>query len=172
MMDISLGHDEELRKQKRQERMKQQHHNPENAGLNANPIEDDESIGNLIGENDPFELAYVQPVIRASPHARPEQPFPPAQLGREEVLLSNTVGSTVGSAVGVVGEEEVFDDSATVRVQHHNQHDRRLLNKWWKDQMKRHEKQRLFHVLIGEECGTLTCDTHSRALAVDYGQLV
>ena len=179
VMDISLGHDEELRKQKRQERMKQQHHNPENAGLNANPIEDDESIGNLIGENDPFELAYVQPVIRASPHARPEQPFPPAQLGREEVLLSNTVGSTVGSAVGVVGsavgvvgEEEVFDDSATVRVQHHNQHDRRLLNKWWKDQMKRHEKQRLFHVLIGEECGTLTCDTHSRALAVDYGQLV
>lgn len=175
VMDISLGHDESLRKQRRRERkMKQQHQSPENSGLKTNDPEEDseESLGNLIGDNDPFELAYVQPVIRASPHARPEQPFPPAQLGREEVLLGGNVGSTIGSNVGVIGEDEVYDDTATVRVQHHNQHERRLLNKWWKDQMKQHENQRLFHVLIGEECGTLTCDTDPKSVPADYGQLV
>eukprot|EP00571_Detonula_confervacea_P006281 CAMPEP_0172319724 /NCGR_PEP_ID=MMETSP1058-20130122/38513_1 /TAXON_ID=83371 /ORGANISM="Detonula confervacea, Strain CCMP 353" /LENGTH=1134 /DNA_ID=CAMNT_0013034843 /DNA_START=202 /DNA_END=3606 /DNA_ORIENTATION=+ len=176
VMDISLGHDEELRKERRYERMmKQQHHSPENASLKTNPSEDSESLGNLIGENDPFELAYVQPVIRASSHARPEQPFPPAQLGREEVLLGNTAGNAIGSTVGVagvIGEDELYDDGATVRVQLHNQHERRLLNKWWKDQMKQHEKQRLFHVLIGEECGTLTCDTDPKPVPAEYGHLV
>mmetsp|Transcript_7686 Transcript_7686/g.19090 ORF Transcript_7686/g.19090 Transcript_7686/m.19090 type:complete len:332 (-) Transcript_7686:300-1295(-) len=168
VMDISLGHDEEERKQLLRDRMtKQQLHIPENSGGPKTTPSKDESLGNLIGENDPFELAYVQPVIRASPHARPEQPFPPAQLGSEEVLLGNTP-----SNVGVIGEEEVFDDSGTVRVQHHNQHNRRLLNKWWKDKMKMHEKQRLFHVLIGEECGTLTCDTDLKSVAAEYGQFV
>jgi len=171
VMDISLGHDEELRMQRLHEmRLKHKQQNPEDVGLKTNPSEDDESLGNLIGENDPFELAYVQPVIRASPHARPEQPFPPAQLGREEVLLGSGAGNA-GSTVGVIGEEEVYDDSATVRVQHHNQQDRRLLNKWWKDTMKRHEKQRMFYLLIGEECGSLTCDTVSKPLAAEYGEL-
>ena len=160
------------RQQRIRKLRKQQQQNPQHAGLKTNSSEDDESRGNLIGENDPFELAYVQPVIRASPHARPEQPFPPAQLGREEVLFGSTAGNAIGSTVGVIGEDEVDDDSATVRVQHHNQHDRRLLNKWWKDKMKRHEKQRMFHLLIGEECGTLTCDTDSKPLAAGYGQLV
>lgn len=174
VMDISLGHDEELRKQRRHERMmkQQQQQSPENAGLKANPSEDDQSLGNRIGENDPFELAYVQPVIRASPHARPEQPFPPAQLGREEVLLGNSAGNAIGSTAGVIGEDDVYDDSATVRVQHHNQHDRRLLNTWWKDQMKRNKKQRLFHVLIGEECGTLTFDTDPKPVAAEHGHFV
>ena len=171
VMDISLGHDEELRKQRRHERkMRQQQQSP--SGPKSPLSEDDDSLGNLIGENDPFELAYVQPVIRASPHARPEQPFPPAQLGREEVLLGSALGSAIGSTVGVIGEDEVYDDSATVRVQHHNQHDRRLINKWWKDQMKRHDKQRLFHVLIGQECGTLTCDTNPTPVPADYGHMV
>ena len=170
VMDISIGHDEELRK-KRQEEMSMKHRNrsPEDANLKAAPSEDEESNPNLLGDNDPFELAYVQPVIRANPHARPEQPFPPAQLGREEVLLGSAMGSAIGSTVGVIGEDEVYDDTATVRVQHHNQHDRRLLNKWWKDQMKRHEKQRLFHVLIGEECGTLTCETNPKPVAAEFG---
>ncbi|KAL7550548.1 hypothetical protein ACHAWF_013768 [Thalassiosira exigua] len=80
-MDISLGHGKELRKQHRAERRKQQQQDrrqqgPENVGVGS-PIEDEESLGHFIGEDDPFELAYVQPVIRASPHARPEQPFPP-----------------------------------------------------------------------------------------------
>lgn len=169
VMDISLGHDEELKKQRR---MKHQQQCPETSSLKSTITEDDESLGNLIGENDPFELAYVQPVIRASPHARPEQPFPPAQLGREEVLLGSTVGSGIGSTVGVIGEDEVYDDTATLRVQHHNQHDRRLLNKWWKEQMKKHDKQRLYHVLIGEECGTLSCDTNPKPVAADFGHLV
>lgn len=171
VMDISLGHDEELRKQRRMKQQQQQKRNPENAGLMTSPTEDEESLGNLIGENDPFELAYVQPVIRASPHARPEQPFPPAQLGREEVLFGTT-GAAIGSTIGTIGEDtEVYDDSATVRVQHHNQHDRRLLNKWWKDQIKRHKKNdRLFHLLIGEESGTLTCDTNPRPVPAEYGQ--
>ena len=173
VMDISLGHDEEARKQRHQERrMKDQNQSPENAGLKSNTSEDEGSLGNLIADNDPFELAYVQPVIRASPHARPEQPFAPAQLGREEVLLGNTVGSTIGSNVGTIGEDEVYDDTATVRVQHHNQHERRMLNKWWKEQMRRHDKQRLWHVLIGEECGTLSCDTNNpKMVPADYGQM-
>ena len=185
VMDISLGHDEEMKQQRRHDarNMHQQqqysHISPTN---NANvPInirekgssslhqaDDDESIGNLIGESDPFELAYVQPVIRASPHARPEQPFPPAQLGREELLAGNSLGSTVG----VVDEGDVFDDSATVRVKSHNQHDRRLLNKWWKEHLNQLEKQRIFHVLIGEECGTLTFDPQPVTKNEQYGQLV
>lgn len=159
VMDISLDQDEELRKQRRHERItKQQQQSPEISGLQSPLSEDDESLGGRIGEIDPFELAYVQPVIRASPHARPEQPFPPAQLGREAMLLSNTLGSAAGSTVGVIGEDEVYDDTATVRVQHHNQNDRRMLNQWWKGRMERHDNNRLFHILIGEECGTMTCE--------------
>jgi len=37
--------------------------------------------------------------------------------------------------------------------------------------MKRHEKQRLFQVLIGEECGTLACDTNPKPIPADYGQM-
>jgi hypothetical protein len=159
VMDISLDQDEELRKQRRHEKItKQQQQSPEISGLQSPLSEDDESLGGRIGEIDPFELAYVQPVIRASPHARPEQPFPPAQLGREAMLLSNTLGSAAGSTVGVIGEDEVYDDTATVRVQHHNQNDRRMLNQWWKGRMERHDNNRLFHILIGEECGTMTCE--------------
>ncbi|KAL9188190.1 hypothetical protein ACHAXT_006568 [Thalassiosira profunda] len=170
VMDISLGQDEELRKQRREER-KQQQQNLEHAGLRPNPSAEDESVGDdLIGEEDPFELAYVQPVIRATPNARPEQPFPPAQLGREEILLGTVQGATIGSTAGVVDEDDVYDDSATVRVQHHNQYERRLLNRWWKEQMKRHDNKRLFYVLIGEECGSLSCDTDPRRpVAADIG---
>ena len=171
VMDISLGHDEEMKKQRLHQMRKQQQQQRADssqsivdvvtnvgtkAGLDGNNQldEDDISLGNLIGESDPFELAYLQPALRASPHARPEQPFPPAQLGREEVLF----GSSLGSTVGVIGEDDGYDESATVRVKYHNQHDRRSINKWWKDQLKLYGEQRLFHVLIGEECGTLSCD--------------
>jgi hypothetical protein len=165
VMDISLDHDEELRKQRRQERReKQQQQSPEISGLQSPLSVDDESLGGRIGDIDPFELAYVQPVIRASPHARPEQPFPPAQLGREAVLLG-ALGA--GSTVGVIGgEDEVYDETATVRVQHHNQNDRRILNQWWKDQMEQQDEQRLFYILIGEECGTMTCQVHKPGPAV------
>jgi len=162
VMDISLGHDEELKKQRRQERkMRQQQQSPEiSGGVPSCFSEDDnESLGGLIGENDPFELAYVQPVIRASPYARPEQPFPPAQLGRDAAIHGNSsMNSMAGSTAGVIVEDEIYDDTASVRVQHHNQNDRRRLNQWWTDQMARYENERLFYIVIGEECGTMTCD--------------
>mmetsp|Transcript_31695 Transcript_31695/g.67157 ORF Transcript_31695/g.67157 Transcript_31695/m.67157 type:complete len:1163 (-) Transcript_31695:2444-5932(-) len=183
VMDISLGHDEEM-KQRRRNEMKnmQSPHNPNHSSLNNsvestksddtggnNQQDDDESLGNMIGDSDPFELAYVQPAIRASPHARPEQPFPPAQLGREEVLLGNSAGS---STVGVVDEGGAYDDSATVKVQHLNQHERRAINKWWREQFSQLEEQRIAHILIGEECGTLTCNPRPVTKSEKYGQLV
>lgn len=159
VMDISMGHDEEIKQQRKHE-MKQKtdatpkHTHDSVTRNNTLDRGDDNSLGGLIGDSDPFEFAYVQPVIRATPHARPEQPFPPEQLGREEVLF----GSNAGSTVGLIGEEAVYDESATVRVMNHNQQERKLLNRWWKDQLKRHGQQRLFHILIGEESGTLTCN--------------
>ena len=171
MMDISVGHDEERKKKHmlREQQRKMQQNEAVMSGLSYEQSEDEISVdttttsdttstNHLIGDNDPFELAYVQPVIRANPNARPEQPFPPAQLGREEVLLGNT-GSAVGSTVGVIDEDDAYDDSATVRVKHHNQYNRKLLNKWWAEQLNIHKHQRLFHVLIGEESGTLTWDS-------------
>lgn len=173
-MDISLGHDEELKKQRREKRRtKQQEESPEFVGLKNVASEDDESLGNLIGISDPFELAYLQPVLRASPYARPEQPFPPAQLGREGgFLLGSTLRNTGGSTMGTIGEDDVYDESATVRVMYHDQSNRRALNQWWNNQMKPHENQRLLHVLIGEECGSMTCETNPKAVPAENGQYV
>ena len=88
VMDISVGQDEEMKKQRRQEGIMMQQNpgaSPSEVGtdsVSSKASEDEESHGQMIGEDDPFELAYVQPVIRASPHARPEQPFPPVSLRR------------------------------------------------------------------------------------------
>ena len=88
VMDISVGQDEEMKKKRRHEGMKRQQNpgaSPSEAGtdsMSSKASEDEDSLGQMIGEDDPFELAYVQPVIRASPHARPEQPFPPVSLRR------------------------------------------------------------------------------------------
>jgi len=174
MMDISVGTGEEKKMRKKQREIQQ--HEASMGILSHDPSEDDMSVDttttsettsptNLIGDSDPFELAYVQPVIRANPHARPEQPFPPAQLGREEVLLGN---SAAGSTVGDIGEDDAYDDSATVRVKYHNQYNRRQLNKWWVEQLKIHKHQRLFHVLIGEESGTLTWDNRPKRVHDGY----
>jgi hypothetical protein len=169
VMDISMGHDEEVKQQRKNE-MNQQNANVAQKAKQTSALnnEDDDSLGNLIGDSDPFEFAYVQPVIRATSHARPEQPFPPEQLGRQEVLF----GSSAGSTVGLIGEEAVYDESATVRVKYHNQQDRKLLNRWWKDQVRRHGHQRLFHILIGEESGTLTCQEMSPPTIDRNGLLV
>ncbi|KAL7549254.1 hypothetical protein ACHAWF_012527 [Thalassiosira exigua] len=78
----------------------------------------------------------------------------------------------IGSTTGTIGEDEAYGDSATVRVQHHNQHDGRLLNKWWLDKMRWYKKQQLFQVLIREECGMLMCDTDSKPLPSEYDHLV
>ena len=176
VMDISLGHDEEMKKQRREERRtkqkeQEQETSPEFVGVQNVVSEDDESLGNRIGTNDPFELAYLQPVLRASPYARPEQPFPPAQLGREGgFLLGSALRNTGGSTLGTIGEDDVYDESATVRVMHHDQNNRRALNQWWKNLMRQHDNQRLLHVLIGEDCGTMTCDTNPKSVPAEYGQ--
>ena len=124
-------------------------------GLN----EPDPDLGTDIGGYDPFELAYVQPSLRANPHARPEQPFPPAQLGSEEALFGKNPPNQP-SRPPVTGEGEncsdMLDSGATVRLKSLNREDRRLLNRWWNDQLQRAGPQNVFAVLTGEECGTLT----------------
>jgi hypothetical protein len=104
--------------------------------------------GALIGSHDPFKRAYTQPALRASPRARPEQPFPPNQLGREEFLL--------GGSGSIAMDDELSGSGATVRLKGMNQQDRRLLNRWWNDQLQAAGDQPVVNILIGEECGTLT----------------
>jgi hypothetical protein len=101
--------------------------------------------GALIGHYDPFRKAYLQPALRANPRARPEQPFPAAQLGREETQY------------GSEDTEELWQDSgATVCLKSMNQQHRRLVNRWWEDQFQRAGDQNLLWIMSGEECGTLT----------------
>jgi hypothetical protein len=101
-------------------------------------VSDDE--GRAIGPFDPFENAYLQPSLRADPQARPEQPCPPAQLGRPE---THDVSFSSG------------DDKATVQLKSLNQEDRHQLDLWWRDQVKIAGKQRFLKILIGEESGSL-----------------
>ena len=132
--------------------------------------EDYEEPGRFIGRYDPFRKAYLQPALRANPKARPEQPFPPAQLGRENVFWGSGGGGGIVKAGGslgpidpasaVTGVDEsnglYYDSAASVRVLSLNQQERRLINRWWNDQLQRAGPQNTFMVLIGEECGTLT----------------
>ena len=104
---------------------------------------------NLLSNFDPFEHAYAQPALRASGVAKPEQPFPPGQLGREDVLY--------GEQSNINGEENnpLLDDKATVRLKSLNQRDRSILNQWWTNQILAAGPQDNFSVLIGEESGTV-----------------
>ena len=140
VMDISL-------------RDKQPATEQENADANTvtlSPREQSPDGGTFIGEYDPFHLAYIQPALRANPRARPEQPFPVAQLGPEDFLSRN------GSSESSTTDGGWHDSRATVRLKSMNQHDRRLINRWWNDQLQRAGRQNFLAVLIGEECGTLT----------------
>jgi isochorismate hydrolase len=56
---------------------------------------------------------------------------------------------------GVPGEEDLCDSGATVRLKGMNQQDRKLVNRWWNDQLQRCGDQNVLAILIGEECGTL-----------------
>jgi hypothetical protein len=126
-------------------------------GGNINNSQYTQQSGETIGQIDPFAQAYLQPALRAHARARPEQPFPPAQLGREEIFLGkNTIGS-----LGVIGEEAVYDTSATVRLRCLNQQDRRAIDEWWKYQVQIAGKQQTVRVLIGEESGTLQATSHA-----------
>jgi len=134
--------------------------------------------GTMIGRYDPFKKAYMQPALRANPRARPEQPFPPAQLGRATGAGGGGASSTVGVAGGTGDhtggagelrsddsmEDDWQDSGATVRLKSLNQQDRRLINRWWKDQLQSAGKLNFLPVLIGEECGALTI---SRPSSVD-----
>jgi len=113
----------------------------------------DAHLGTRIGHLDPFKYAYLQPALRANPRARPEQPFPPAQLGREEVLVGQAPSRS--SLGGVGSENDYCHAGATVRLKSLNQQDRRLVNRWWNDQLQSCGEQHLLRILIGEESGTL-----------------
>lgn len=128
---------------------------PDSSDTGADEAQDAE-LGAVIGQYDPFEHAYLQPALRADPRARPEQPFPPSQLGREEVFMgSKYYNDGKGSTLGAIGEDEICDDVATVRLKSLNQQDRGLVNRWWSDQLQCAGEQNVLGVLIGEECGTL-----------------
>jgi hypothetical protein len=109
----------------------------------------------LIGHYDPFRKAFVQPALRADPRARPEQPFPPAQLGREECNFKHFKPEEAFYDSGIL------DCSATVRLKFMNQQERRLIDRWWMDQLQQCGRQNVISILIGEECGTLTISQSS-----------
>ena len=112
----------------------------------------DQNLGTRIGNVDPFKYAYLQPALRANPRARPEQPFPPGQLGREEVLMGNAPSR---NSMSGRSEDDYCHAGASVRLKSLNQQDRRLINRWWNDQLQSCGEQNILAVLIGEESGTL-----------------
>lgn len=179
VMDLSLSQEEEAMRKAR-ERMQQQHQKehqsqqphdesdrrtqttttsiPESA--EDNYYDQDHHLGTLIGPHDPFKRAYIQPALRANPRARPEQPFPPNQLGREEVLMGHAAAANNNASVL---DDEWSGSGATVRLKGMNQQDRRLVNRWWNDQLQRCGEQPLLPILIGEECGKLTIGRRTSA---------
>jgi hypothetical protein len=151
-MDIALSQEEEANRD--YEHQAKASGKRRSASTNDDAEQDPyDAHGNRIGNLDPFKYAYVQPALRANPRAKPEQPFPPGQLGREEVLMGNTPAR---SSLGVVGSDvDYCHAGATVRFKSLNQQDRRLLNRWWNDQLQSCGEQNVLRVLIGEESGTL-----------------
>lgn len=168
VMDISLQQEEQQEAQRQHQQKQQsammssQPEAPEGKQTSAaQPPSATIEPGSLIGRFNPFSKAYLQPALRANPRARPEQPFPPAQLGPE--------GSGEGELRSDDSTDEGWQDSgATVRLKSMNQQDRRLINRWWKDQLQSAGKLNMLPVLIGEECGTLTI---SGASSVDNVEL-
>jgi hypothetical protein len=161
VMDISITQEEEARRRAQEAPVVEPNLRPPVASARSHESDrftqttsslpdmgviDDSDLGTDIGGWDPFEQAYLQPSLRANPRARPEQPFPPAQLGREDALFGASTDS----------ESQYLDSGATVRLKTMNQQDRRLVNRWWKDQLQRAGDQNIVSILCGEECGTLT----------------
>ena len=152
VMDIALGQEEEaIRDLENQAKT--------STDRGSAPVPDDFDdpyeayLGTRIGHLDPFKYAYLQPALRANPRAKPEQPFPPGQLGREEVLMGNAPSR---SSLGATGTENDYCHAgATVRLKSLNQQDRRLVNRWWNDQLQSCGEQNMLRILIGEESGTL-----------------
>ena len=74
-------------------------------------------------------------------------------LGREDGWLGRSSSS---SSLNPMSEEDIGDTGATVRLMGLNQQDRRLVNRWWDDQLQSCGEQNVLGILIGEESGTLT----------------
>jgi len=111
-------------------------------------------------EMDPFLNAYRQPALRANPRARPEQPFPPGQLGREDVIMNRggerpSTAETGGASGKVSFIEEAGNSKATVRLKSLNQRDRNMVDHWWAQQLAASGEQDFVSVLVGEEGGSL-----------------
>jgi Calcium-dependent channel, 7TM region, putative phosphate/Late exocytosis, associated with Golgi transport/Cytosolic domain of 10TM putative phosphate transporter len=164
VMDISLRQDEAAEMASSEWRRRQlealsgatfpdqQHsYRPDAGSAPYATVDNNDENGNLIGRYDPFENAYVQPALRANPRARPEQPFPVAQLGPDDTYYRPDSGESISTQAS-----SWHDSRATVRLKSMNQQDRRLINAWWNDQLQRAGDQNVFAILIGEECGTLT----------------
>jgi hypothetical protein len=167
VMDISLGQEEEAKRKAQEEadlysnvrppvptarsyETSDRHTQTTSSLPDTGVIDHDSEWGSRIGGYDPFEQAYLQPVLRANPRAKPEQPFPPAQLGREETLFGGHASASTP------GESDLLDSGGTVRLKSLNQQDRRLVNRWWNDQLQRAGPQNVVNILMGAECGTLT----------------
>lgn len=155
IMDISLDQEKAMRKNQIQP---EQHgiepqpfmHSGQNLKVVNSSSEDTFSEDAKLGPFDPFEYAYLQPALRAVPRARPEQPFPPSQLGREEFFAGKRFSKAANS-----NDDDKRGQDATVRLKSLNFQDRCLIDEWWNDQLKRAGEQRLFSILIGERSGTL-----------------
>mmetsp|Transcript_3109 Transcript_3109/g.5787 ORF Transcript_3109/g.5787 Transcript_3109/m.5787 type:complete len:1064 (-) Transcript_3109:263-3454(-) len=135
IMDITVAQEVEAKKQRLRAK-----------GLETKEESDDDN-NCFLGDFDPFEHAYCQPALRANPVARPEQPFPPGQLGTDEFLSCENFEG--------LKEGDLCDDKATVRLKSLNHRDRKILNHWWSSQMQAAGQQKLLSVLVGNESGTL-----------------
>lgn len=113
----------------------------------------DPTIGSIIGRQVLFEQTYVQPALRENLRACPKQPFPPKQLGRDEIFYGQ-FQMKVNSG-SLVFDEDVLDSKAMMILKNLNREDRNLINRGWNDQMKRSGEQNIISILIGKERGTL-----------------
>eukprot|EP00592_Proboscia_alata_P015609 CAMPEP_0194394914 /NCGR_PEP_ID=MMETSP0174-20130528/124122_1 /TAXON_ID=216777 /ORGANISM="Proboscia alata, Strain PI-D3" /LENGTH=740 /DNA_ID=CAMNT_0039190771 /DNA_START=1250 /DNA_END=3472 /DNA_ORIENTATION=- len=168
VMDISVAQEKDYAR-KRQVLSEDSGREASNDGTCSSVSESDfQKLGTFVGSVDPFEHAYVQPVLRANPRARPEQPFPPSQLGREEFFTGKHDGA-ISSAF--LTTEQKLDQMATVRLKSLNQHDRTRVNQWWDNQIQQAGEQNWFRILIGEEFGTLMIGKPEN-YALNHGHLV
>ena len=148
LMDITIVQGKEAKKNQSAELMK----GSEGDTMKALANDEDFSFADF----NPFEHAYCQPALRANPDAKPEQPFPPSQLGQtEETFVDNPSLMAEGdSLTGNDGKGEM-GDKATVRLKSLNHRYRIVLNHWRKQQLDASGKRALFSVLIRQESGTL-----------------
>jgi hypothetical protein len=146
IMDITVAQEKESKRNQSTELMEKTDKDVTNANDN------DFSFADF----NPFEHAYCQPALRANPDAKPEQPFPPSQLGQEEeVFVDNPQLMSQGTSSIENNNAAGLGDKATVRLRSLNHRDRIVLNHWWKQQLEASGKQALFSVLLGQKSGTL-----------------